>query len=160
MTATQDLHDKGQSLWLDNITRTMLDDGTIQRLHRRVLGDRPDLEPVDLRQGGLRRRVRRRDPREAGGGLSSGEDLFFELAIEDLRRAADLFRADPRAHRRRRWLRLARGLARAGPRHSVDRRRSVGRCTPVRTARTCSSRSRARPRVCPAIEETIAPGSR
>ncbi len=34
MKATQELHDLGQSLWVDNITRTMLDDGTLAALHR------------------------------------------------------------------------------------------------------------------------------
>ena len=62
MKPTQQLHDLGQSLWLDNITRTMLDDGTEQRIHRRVLGHRADVEPDDLRQGDQqRRRIRRAD---------------------------------------------------------------------------------------------------
>ena len=34
MKATQNLHDLGQSLWLDNITRGILNDGTLQTLHR------------------------------------------------------------------------------------------------------------------------------
>ena len=35
-TPTKTLHDAGQSLWLDNITRTMLDDGALEALHRRA----------------------------------------------------------------------------------------------------------------------------
>ena len=49
MNRTQQLHDLGQSLWLDNITRTLLDDGTLRALHRRILGHRPDLQPDHLR---------------------------------------------------------------------------------------------------------------
>ena len=59
-------------------------------VHRRLLGHRADVEPVDLRQGDRERRLRRRDPREGGEGTRA-RTLFFELAIEDLRRAADLF---------------------------------------------------------------------
>jgi transaldolase len=61
-------------------------------LHRRALRHRADVEPDDLRprdQG--RRRLRRRDPQEGGGGRK-GEELFFELALEDITQAADLFR--------------------------------------------------------------------
>ena len=75
----------------------MLDNGTLAALHRRAVGHRADVEPDDLRQGDRGGRLRRRDPREGQAGLSS-EELFFELAIEDLHRAADLFHADPRAH--------------------------------------------------------------
>ncbi len=49
MKATQQLHDLGQSLWLDNITRDLLDSGTLKTLHRRALGHRLDLEPDHLR---------------------------------------------------------------------------------------------------------------
>ena len=69
----------------------MLDDGTLAALHRRALGHRADLEPDDLRQGDRRRRRLRRADRRAARPGPRGEDLFFELAIEDLRRAADLF---------------------------------------------------------------------
>ena len=69
---TQQLHELGQSLWLDNITRTMLDDGTLAPLHRRALGHRADLEPDDLRQGDQRRRrLRRADHRAAPSRASS-----------------------------------------------------------------------------------------
>ena len=51
MKATAKLHDLGQSLWLDNITREMLDSGQLAALHRRVLGHRAHLQPDDLRPG-------------------------------------------------------------------------------------------------------------
>ena len=40
MKATAKLHDLGQSLWLDNITRALLDSGTLAALHRRTVGHR------------------------------------------------------------------------------------------------------------------------
>ena len=55
MKPTEQLHELGQSLWVDNITRTMLDEGTLAALHRRALGHRTDLEPDDLRQGDRQR---------------------------------------------------------------------------------------------------------
>ena len=49
MKATKKLHELGQSLWLDNITRDLLTTGTLTALHRRALGDGTHLEPDDLR---------------------------------------------------------------------------------------------------------------
>ena len=87
------LRDLGQSLWLDNITRDLLDNGTLRALHRRVRDDRPDVESDHLRRGDRQqRRLRRRHPRQDAAPGMSGEALFMELALEDLRRAADLFR--------------------------------------------------------------------
>ena len=92
MKPTQQLHDLGQSLWLDNITRGDARRRHARGLHRRALGHRPDLEPDDLRQGDLRRRRLRRADRRAprAQGLDA-EELFFELALADLRDATDLF---------------------------------------------------------------------
>jgi len=89
---TQALHALGQSLWLDNITRTMLDDGTLPRYIAELsvtgLTSNPTIfehaighgDAYDEQIGELAR---------AG---KSGEELFFALAIRDLGRAADLFR--------------------------------------------------------------------
>jgi len=91
MKPTQELHDLGQSLWLDNITRTMLDDGTEQgyiddfsvtgqtsnpTIFDKAIsgGDAYDEQIAELRRQGL-----------------EGDDLFFELALADVRRAAQLF---------------------------------------------------------------------
>ena len=92
MKATRQLHDLGQSLWLDNITRTLLDDGTLARyiadLSVTGLTSNPSIFDAAIGDG---------DAYDAGvhaktlAGLS-GETLFTELALEDLRRAADLFR--------------------------------------------------------------------
>jgi len=91
MKPTQELHELGQSLWLDYISRTILDDGTlagyIEDLSLTGLTSNPtifdkaigsgsayDEQIAELRERGL-----------------EGEDLFFELALTDLKRAAKLF---------------------------------------------------------------------
>ena len=93
MKPTQSLRELGQSLWLDNITRTMLDDGTLERYVAELsvtgltsnptifakaimAGDAYDEQLAELRGHGLH-----------------GEELFFELALSDLRRAAGMFAA-------------------------------------------------------------------
>ena len=89
---TQQLHTLGQRLWVDNITRTMLDDGTLARYidefsvtgltsnptiyERALTGSDAYDEAIEVRS--LRG--------------ETGESLFFALAIEDLQRATDLFR--------------------------------------------------------------------
>ena len=92
MKATQQLHDLGQSLWLDNITRDLLDHGTlgkyIDELSVTGLTSNPTIFDHAIKNstaydGAIREKL-------AKG--RSGEALFFELALEDLTRAADLFR--------------------------------------------------------------------
>jgi transaldolase len=87
---TEQLHRRGQSLWLDNITRTMLDDGTLQRYidEDSVTGltSNPSIFDKAIASGAYDAAIRAHT--QAG---VDGEELFFELAIEDLRRAADLF---------------------------------------------------------------------
>jgi transaldolase len=89
---TNTLHRLGQSLWLDNITRTMLDDGTLARYIADLTVTGLTSNPTIYNQAvkgstaydaAIAAKVRH--------GLS-GEKLFFELALEDLTRAADLFR--------------------------------------------------------------------
>ena len=86
------LHRLGQSLWIDTITRAMLDDGSLARMIGELgitgLTSNPTIFNQALRgttayDHAVAEKVRR--------GIS-GESLFFELAIEDLVRAADLFR--------------------------------------------------------------------
>ncbi|MCU0308410.1 MAG: transaldolase [Thermoleophilia bacterium] len=90
MPATADLHAIGQSLWLDNITRTMLDEGRIQRYADDYsvtgLTSNPSIFDHAIGSGAYDDAVRA----ATAAGLE-GEDLFFSLAIEDLRRAADVF---------------------------------------------------------------------
>jgi len=92
MTMTRNLHDLGQSLWLDNITRELLDNGTLQRYMNELsitgLTSNPTIFDEAIGGSSLYDRSIRQ---KARSGLS-GETLFVELALEDLRRAADLFR--------------------------------------------------------------------
>src|SRR6185503_5317400 len=92
MKATQLLHDLGQSLWLDNITRDLLTNGTLKRyideLSLTGLTSNPTIFDHAIKNStGYDAAIRKK---VAEG--KSGEQLFFELAIEDLTRAADLFR--------------------------------------------------------------------
>ncbi len=92
MKATQQLHELGQSLWLDNITRAILDDGTLRRYIEEFsvtgLTSNPTIFDEAIGGGGAYD-AGIREKMQAG---KSGETLFIELALEDLRRAADLFR--------------------------------------------------------------------
>jgi transaldolase len=94
MTTTQRLHDLGQSLWLDNISREMLDNGTLRRYvsELSVTGLTSNPTIFDEAIGGSSV-YDRGIQQKARAGLS-GERLFVELALEDLRRAADLFRPE------------------------------------------------------------------
>src|ERR1700760_4088177 len=93
MKATQELHDLGQSLWLDNITRDLLDKGTLKRyideLSVTGLTSNPTIFEHAISKS-------KSYDAEIGRLLStglSGEELFFQLALQDLTRAADLFAA-------------------------------------------------------------------
>jgi transaldolase len=92
MNPTTRLHELGQSLWLDNITRTLLDDGTLRRyiVDYSVTGltSNPSIFEHAIKGG---RAYDDAIKRLAAAGLE-GEALFFELALQDLTRAADLFR--------------------------------------------------------------------
>jgi len=92
MKATQQLHEAGQSLWLDNITRRLLTSGTLNRYIDEFmitgLTSNPTIFDHALKNSqdyddAIRQKV-------AEG--KAGEALFFELALEDLIQAADLFR--------------------------------------------------------------------
>ena len=92
MKATQLLHDLGQSLWLDNITRDLLDNGTLQHyideLSVTGLTSNPTIFDQAIKNSTAYDTAIRQKLQEG----KSGEELFFELALEDLTRAADLFR--------------------------------------------------------------------
>lgn len=92
MNAPQSLHDKGQSLWLDNITRDLLDNGTLKRYidEWSVTGltSNPTIFDHAIKNSGAYDAA----IAEKLAKGKSGEALFFELALEDLTRAADLFR--------------------------------------------------------------------
>ena len=92
MKATQLLHNLGQSLWLDNITRDLLDSGTLRKysdgLSVTGLTSNPTIFDKAIKStsdydAAIREKLAKGE---------SGETLFFDLALEDLTRAADLFR--------------------------------------------------------------------
>ncbi|HEU0317257.1 MAG TPA: transaldolase [Solirubrobacteraceae bacterium] len=91
MKPTQQLHELGQSLWLDNITRTMLDDGTLARYVEQLsitgLTSNPTIFDHAISEG----HAYDDQIAELKAAGASAEDAFFELAIADLRRAAALF---------------------------------------------------------------------
>jgi transaldolase len=90
--ATQRLHELGQSLWLDNITREMLQNGTLRRYITELsvtgLTSNPTIYDHAIGSGGWYDDAIQ--TKTAAG--RSGEEIFFELAREDLTQAADLFR--------------------------------------------------------------------
>ena len=92
MKTTQRLHDLGQRLWLDNITRGLLTSGTLARYIEEFsvtgLTSNPTIFDKAIKDAGLYDAAIRRKTAEG----KSGEALFLELALEDLTQAADLFR--------------------------------------------------------------------
>ncbi len=92
MNPTRQLHDLGQSLWLDNITRGLLTSGTLARYIRELavtgLTSNPTIFDHAIANGDFYDDAIRKKALED----KSGEALFFELALEDLIQAADLFR--------------------------------------------------------------------
>ena len=92
MQATRELNRAGQSLWLDNITRELLSSGTLKRyideLSITGLTSNPTIFDHAMKHGSAY-------DQDIQGLAQKGladEKLFFELALEDLTRAADLFR--------------------------------------------------------------------
>ena len=92
MKATQQLHDLGQSIWLDNITRDLLTSGTLKRyideLSVTGLTSNPTIFDHAIKNSTSYDVAIREKLKES----KSGEKLFFELALDDLSGAADLFR--------------------------------------------------------------------
>jgi transaldolase len=92
MKPTERLHEIGQSLWLDNITRTMLEDGTlrgyIEELSVTGLTSNPTIFDKAISGG----EVYDQHIIELSQNGHEPEEAFFELAIADLRDATDLFR--------------------------------------------------------------------
>src|SRR5215472_6997057 len=92
MQATRALHDLGQSLWLDNITRNMLRTGVLRRYIEELsvtgLTSNPTIFDHAIKNSKDYDEAIKHKLDEG----KSGEALFFELALEDLSEAADLFR--------------------------------------------------------------------
>ncbi|TMB52716.1 MAG: transaldolase, partial [Deltaproteobacteria bacterium] len=92
MKATQLLHDAGQSLWLDNITRALLESGGLRRYLDELSVTGLTSNPTIFDHAIKNSHDYDAAIREKTAAGKSGEGLFFELALEDLTRAADLFR--------------------------------------------------------------------
>jgi transaldolase len=92
MKATQQLHNLGQSLWLDNITRDLLDSGTLRKYIEELsvtgLTSNPTIFDHAIKNSGAYDAAIRDGLRKGG----AAEQVFFNLALEDITRAADLFR--------------------------------------------------------------------
>jgi transaldolase len=92
MKATRLLHDLGQSLWLDNITRDLLESGTLQRYINELSVTGLTSNPTIFDHAIKNSTAYDSTIRKSLANGESDEALFFELALEDLTEAADLFR--------------------------------------------------------------------
>ena len=147
MKPTQKLHDLGQSIWVDNISRGMINSGTLRRyideLSVTGLTSNPTIfDHAVAKSSDYDEMIRSK----VAQGLS-GEKLFFELALEDLTQAADMFRP---IHERTAGLdgfvslEVSPLLA-----HDTKKTTSVAKALHDKASgRTCSSKFRARPKAC------------
>ena len=159
MKPTQALHEAGQSLWLDNITRALLDKGILARYIDEYsvtgLTSNPTIFDKAIKDG----TAYDADiaARKASG--ASDEEVFFELAVVDLRRAANLFA--PITPAPTRWTAGCRWRCPrcwpTTPRAPSIRPRA---CTAGPPWPTCSSRSLAPRRACPRSRSASSPRSR
>jgi len=92
MRPTQKLHDLGQSLWLDNISRDLLNDGTLQRYIDELSVTGLTSNPTIFEKAVGGSALYDADIVEKANGGTSPEELFFGLALDDLVAAADLFK--------------------------------------------------------------------
>src|SRR5689334_5193897 len=92
MTPTRKLHDLGQSLWLDNITRELLNSGTLKRYIDDLSVTGLTSNPTIFDHAISKSTTYDADIAGKAASAKSHEDLFFELALADLTRAAELFR--------------------------------------------------------------------
>ncbi len=91
MKATKRLHDAGQSLWLDNITRSLLTEGTLSRYIKELSITGLTSNPTIFDHAIKNSQDYDAAIREKTASGLSGEALFFDLALEDLTCATDLF---------------------------------------------------------------------
>jgi transaldolase len=89
---TKKLHDLGQSLWLDNVTRDLLNSGTLQRYIDELSVTGLTSNPTIFGNAIEKSTSYDADISRAAPSAKSREDLFFGLALADLTRAADLFK--------------------------------------------------------------------
>ena len=92
MKPTKTLHDLGQSLWLDNVTRSLVNSGTLQRYIDEFSVTGLTSNPTIFDHAIKNSTDYDSDISQSASRAKSPEDLFFDLALADLTRAADLFR--------------------------------------------------------------------
>ena len=92
MRATQLLHNLGQSIWLDNITRDLLDSGTLKHYIDELSVTGLTSNPTIFNHAIKNSSAYNSDISKQFAKGKSDQAIFFELALEDLCRAADLFR--------------------------------------------------------------------
>src|ERR1700704_3082779 len=92
MKATQFLHNLGQSIWLDNITRDLLDNGTLKRYIDELSVTGLTSNPTIFDHAISKSTSYAPSIREKLNKGKKGEALFFDLDLQDLTRPADLFR--------------------------------------------------------------------
>ena len=91
MRPTGKLHDLGQSLWLDNITRELVNSGTLKRYSDELSITGLTSNPTIFDHAIKNSTTYDDDISRKAPSAKSSEDLFFELALADLTRAAELF---------------------------------------------------------------------
>src|SRR5262245_406062 len=92
MKPTQQLHDLGQSIWLDYISRELLKSGTLARYRDEFSVTGLTSNPTIFDEAISKSNHYDESIRRMTAQGKSGEELFYELALEDLVEAADLFR--------------------------------------------------------------------
>jgi transaldolase len=92
MRATRTLHDLGQSLWIDNVTRELVNSGTLQRYIDDLSVTGLTSNPTIFDHAIKNSRDYDDDIARKAPSVKSREDLFFDLALADLRQAAEMFR--------------------------------------------------------------------
>ena len=160
MKPTQLLHDLGQSLWLDNITRDLLDNGTLKTYIDELSVTGLTSNPTIFDQAIKKSAAYDSAIQEALGRGKSGEALFFDLALDDLTRAADLFRP---IHDQTKgvdgWVSLE-----VSPLLAYDTATTLAAAKDLSRPRlhapTCSSRFPERRRDCPRLKKRSSPVSR
>ena len=138
----QQLAELGQSVWIDYLSRDLLESGELARLVREdaVVGvtSNPAIFEKAIAHGdAYDQQLRDLLPREL-----NAKEIFLELACADVTAACDLLAPGLGADRRPRRLRLDRGRPQPRPRRAWRSTRRPGSCTSRSLARTSSSRSR------------------
>ncbi len=141
MKATNLLHNEGQSLWLDNITRDLLESGTLKRyvdeLSVTGLTSNPTIFDHAIKNSAAYDSAITTKLKKG----TSAEALFFDLALEDLTRAADLFRP---IHERTRFRAPGKAFRRLRRRHLLGFPSTSLFCSPAniiwqRPRRSCAA---------------------